>query len=254
MAVTYPRIIHSEMMTHRVFSRNSASSRAIPASKMIQMVQDEPFIPIHWGKNQPGMQAKEEIPILDRRLAAHLWEEALKRALQSATYLTELGVHKQIVNRILEPFAWITVIITATEWENFFAQRCHPDAEPHIRKVAEMMRDALYTLTWEERPIPRKLWEWHLPYITDEDRAVTHQPDLIKASVARCARVSYLNHDGTRDINKDLELYEKLEAGGHWSPFEHVAQVVDYPQLRGRNGNFKGQFAQWRKTCEAKLG
>ena len=137
MEVRYPRFIHSEMMTHRVFSRNAASSRAVPIKKMIAAVREEPAMPIFWGKNQSGMAAREEI-VGDARVRAETeWRRALDNALETAEQLSssEVDLHKQLVNRILEPFAWITVIITATEWANFFTQRLHADAQPEGWRV-----------------------------------------------------------------------------------------------------------------------
>src|ERR1019366_6662026 len=141
MEVRYPRFIHSEMMTHRVFSRNAASSRAIPIKKMISAVREEPALPVYWGRNQTGMSAREEIQPAVEALARAEWQAALEDALRHAERLAaqDIDLHKQLVNRLLEPFAWITVIITATEWANFFTQRAHPDAQPEIRHVAEMM-------------------------------------------------------------------------------------------------------------------
>ena len=223
MELRYPRFIHSEFMTHRVFSRNAASSRAIPIKKMIAAVRDEPAMPIFWGRNQSGMSAREELEPQAREIAEREWRAALANALATAERLSDsdVNLHKQLVNRILEPFAWITVIVTGTEWSNFFTQRCHEDAQPEIAHLARMMLAALRTSI----PRPVAAGEWHLPLIQDDERALEPE-SLRKISVARCARVSYLTHDGSRDPAKDLDLYEKLLGGGangHWSPFEHVA-------------------------------
>jgi thymidylate synthase ThyX len=244
MEVRYPRFIHSEMMTHRVFSRNAASSRAVPIKKMIAAVREEPAMPIFWGKNQSGMAAREEIVGEARERAEIAWRRALDNALETAKLLSssEINLHKQLVNRIIEPFAWITVIITATEWANFFTQRCHSDAQPEIRHIAELMLGAY------RASVPRAvgIGEWHLPLIQDDERSLG--PELLcKLSVARCARVSYLTHEGKRDRQKDIELYERLLGGGangHWSPFEHVATP-----LTGEDavcGNVRG-WKQFRK-------
>ncbi len=140
--VTYPRIIHSEVLTHRMLSRNSASSRAIPVEKLIQRVVDDPFIPVYIGANQKGMQAGEELSEEARASAVTLWLSARNKAVDHARMLTNIGVHKQVVNRIIEPWMWITVIVSATEWDNFYGLRCHKDAEPHFQLIARMMRDA----------------------------------------------------------------------------------------------------------------
>ncbi|HEV8023161.1 MAG TPA: FAD-dependent thymidylate synthase [Candidatus Lustribacter sp.] len=244
LEVRYPRFIHSEMMTHRVFSRNAASSRAIPIKKMIAAVREEPALPVYWGRNQTGMSAREAIaPEVEERARAE-WQAALDDALRHAERLAaqDIDLHKQLVNRLLEPFAWITVIITATEWANFFTQRCHPDAQPEIKHIAEMMLAAYRAST----PATVELGRWHLPLIQDDERSLPDE-ELCKLSVARCARVSYLTHDGKRDRDKDLDLFEKLLGGGangHWSPFEHVATPA--ADARAHSANFVG-WEQFRK-------
>ena len=242
MEVTFPRFILPEFNTHRMFSRNSASSRAIPVEKMIQRVKENPFIPEYWGANQPGMQASQEINNAEKKYAEREWRLALNNALSSAQFLLDAGVHKQLANRLLEPFSWITVIISATEWDNFFALRCHPDAQPEIRKIAEMMRDEMALST----PQLIQEGEWHLP-LTPDLAELTHRydfEDIKRISAGRCARVSYLTHDGKRDPEKDIELCEKLITSGHMSPLEHVATPAFRPKKS--YGNFKGwvQFRQ----------
>jgi thymidylate synthase ThyX len=244
LEVRYPRFIHSEMMTHRVFSRNAASSRAIPIKKMIAAVREEPALPVYWGRNQTGMSAREAIaPDVEERARAE-WQAALDDALRHAERLAaqDIDLHKQLVNRLLEPFAWITVIITATEWANFFTQRAHPDAQPEIKHIAELMLAEYRAST----PALVAAGRWHLPLIQGDERALPDE-ELCKLSVARCARVSYLTHDGKRDRDRDLELYERLLGGGangHWSPFEHVATPAADPQRH--SANFIG-WEQYRK-------
>ncbi len=244
MEVRYPRFIHSEMMTHRAFSRNAASSRAIPIKKMIAAVREDPALPVYWGRNQTGMSAREEIASEFAELARREWTEALDDALRHAERLSakDIDLHKQLVNRLLEPFAWITVIITATDWTNFFTQRCHPDAQPEIKHIADLMLAAYRA----SAPAAVPLGRWHAPLIQDDERDLPGDL-LCKLSVARCARVSYLTHDGKRDRDRDLELYERLVGGGangHWSPFEHVATPAPAADLR--SANFAG-WEQYRK-------
>lgn len=245
MEVRYPRFIHSELLTHRVFSRNSGSSRALPIRKMIDAVREEPAMPLWWGRNQPGMQAREQIGEEARALAEAEWRRALDDALAHAEKLasSEINLHKQLVNRILEPFAWITVIVTATEWANFFTQRTHEDAQPEIKRIADLMLEAYRASE------PRTLGpgEWHTPLIQPDEEASLPVEERLKISVARSARVSYLSHAGARDISKDIELYEKLVGGGangHWSPFEHVATPL--ASASEWSGNFRG-WEQYRK-------
>lgn len=245
----YPRFIHSELLTHRVFSRNSASSRAIPIAKMMEQVQYDPVYPIHWGKNRPGMQATEELSTVDADEARVLWTMARLGTTSRVEDLLRLGVHKQVVNRLLEPFQHMTTILTATEFENFYRLRCSPEAQPELRALAEAMRDAQAA----SRPTPVEYSEWHCPLLEDREEIWKHlcaasvdlswehlSYRLYAVSAARCARVSYLTHDGVRDIAKDLELAERLIASGHWSPFEHVAVALPGAD---RSGNFVG----WRQ-------
>lgn len=231
--VTYPRIVHAEMMTHRMFSRNSASSRAIPVDKMIKMVEEDPFIPTYWGKNQKGMQALEQIIDNDITKAREFWIEALSSSLYNARNLARLSVHKQTINRLLEPFSWITVIITATEFENFFNLRCHKDAQPEIQAIATMMKDEYEA----SNPIELSAEKWHLPFIR-EDEKFENLEDCIRVSVARCARVSYLNHFGIKNLEDDLRLFYQLKDSGHMSPFEHCAKPSLLPD--SYFANFKG--------------
>jgi thymidylate synthase ThyX len=229
LEVTFPRIVLAEFNTHRMFSRNSASSRAIPVEKMIRMVYENPYVPTHWGKNQKGMQAEEEIDEAGQRRATKDWLRARDHAVDQARELLDRGVHKQITNRLLEPFMWHTCIVTATEWDNFFHLRRHPAAHPEIRLAAERMFEAMAA----SEPKSLKYDEWHLPYVIGVD--VEHgafgsdwKPSdfsyWCKVSVGRCARVSYLTHDGRRDPKEDIRLHDDLLAKGHMSPFEHVAR------------------------------
>ena len=235
LQLEYPRFIHSEFMTHRMFSRNSSSSRAIPIAKMVRQVRYSPAKPIHWGKNEPGMQASQ---IIDAAINADdTWCKAASAAAGYAEYMAEQGLHKQVVNRVLEPFQIMHAVVTATEWDNFFAQRLHPDAQPEIQELAKVMKAAM------DESSPRVLvpGEWHLPYVAryDDDGNPSYYDDPTNAcliSAARCARVSYLNHDKTEpDAEKDLALAKKLLAAGHMSPFEHQAKPLwnNNPQAEG---------------------
>lgn len=243
--LTYPRFIHSEFMTHRAISRNAASSRAIPIEKMIERVMTKPARPVWWGKNQSGMQAYEEVDEETQGAAILDWNAARNDAVKWARKLAALGLHKQIVNRVLEPWMHITVIATATDWENFFHLRCAEDAEPNFRALARQMRDL-----YRAGPLPSMsaVGEWHLPLTTPEDVQACGSGDagaelLCKLSVGRCARVSYLTHDGKRDLQADFDLHDRLSTSGHWSPFEHVAQARED---QAYSGNFRG-WTQYRK-------
>ncbi len=246
LELVYPRFIHAEFMTHRVFSRNASSSRAVPTRRLIEMVRTNPVLPVHWGKNQAGMQAREELGEQDRRLVEDLWRQAASNAAELAHMMAAVGAHKQIVNRILEPFLPIRVVVTATEWANFFALRRHPDAQPEIKALADLMWQAMLA------SVPAELWhgQWHLPYVQDEAHSSLGLDTLLKVSVARCARVSYKTHDGRPfSLEEDLELFERLTGHQpmHASPTEHQATPEapdqDHPHLYG---NLKG-WLQYRK-------
>ena len=242
----YPRFIHAELMTHRVFSRNASSSRAIPVKKVLENIRNDPAMPVHWGQNQPGMQAADEVA--DVEAAKALWMEACGKACDMAEKMLDLGLHKQIANRITEPFAHIHVLVTATEWDNFFILRDHKDAQPEIKELAIQMRKVMETN--DVKLIDAG--EWHLPFVTDEERDQLNLKTLLKISTARCARVSYLTHNGeSPSIEKDIKLYDQLITNRpiHASPSEHQATPISEDVW---SGNFKG-WQQHRKLIESEF-
>jgi len=249
LELCYQRFIHSEFMTHRVFSRNAMSSRAIPVAKMIEQVRLNPAKPIHWGANQKGMQA--EAVVADPFEAECQWEAAAVEAAMRAEQMVALGLHKQVVNRVLEPFQWMHTVVTATEWDNFFALRCHPDAQPEFQALANAMRDAMAESTPVNRGRPGYSSDpgsWHLPYVYLGEREYYLSTVLPKLSAARCARVSYLTHDGEKPrVDKDLELFQRLVGSEpqHASPVEH--QAYPAPTKDEPSGNFKG-WVQYRQV------
>jgi len=231
MQLTYPRFVHAEYMTHRVFSRNAASSRAIPVAKMISNILEEPVVPIHWGANQKGMQAFQELDSDAQANCEELWLKGLEQMLGIVQGLMAEGLHKQIANRLLEPWMHITVIHSSTQWANFFNLRCDEMAEPHMAALAYAMRDA-----WNQSdPVDR---QWHIPLIGFPGDEELSPDQLLLVSVARCARVSYLTHDGVRDVQADLGLAERLRTNGHFSPWEHVAH---------RSTMGSGNFMGWKQ-------
>lgn len=260
--LTFPRIVLAEFNTHRMISKNSASSRAIPYAKMLEMVQNNPFVPIGFMKEHKGMQGTDFFEGESANLIRTEWLKARDAAVKSSQTLSEMGLTKQMCNRILEPFMWHKVICTATDWENFFALRAHEAAEIHIQKLAYVMLDVY------NNSVPKQLktGEYHIPYgdnmnmeqlnkITQDyfemnpsESYNTHKIDefMIKVAVARCARVSYtvVGEDGKPDnYDNDIKLHDRLVQMGHNSPAEHVgiANTDCY------SGNFRG-FIQYRKT------
>lgn len=263
------RFILPEVNTHRMFSRNWASSRAIPTKKLIEMVGTNPAMPVHWGKNQPGMQAHEELADLPKFEARVLWREAAAEAAIYAQKLASLGAHKQLVNRVLEPYLWVRGVITATDSANFYALRRHEDAQPEIKALA----DAMWSVQQASNPILLQPGEWHVPYHEDGtwfpdgdrdgevcDRFGHTLEEALKNSVASCGRVSYLTHDGRQaSMEENIALCDRLLKRNplHASPAEHQATpdirttlqndsyyVWDHPQ---QHGNLKG-WRQYRKT------
>ena len=284
----YPKFIHGEFMTHRVISRNASSSRAIPTSKLIEEVRSDALRagPVFWGKNQSGMQAAEELSaepvqgqtawmkldidhphfgslsMSEKDRARALWSEAAGQAAHYAEFMHKVGVHKQIVNRLLEPFSHINVVATATEWDNFFGLRLHKDAQPEMLALASAMWEARKAST----PRLLKPEEWHLPFvdsfnnILDYAQVSAQSTPLtefaIKVSVARCARVSYESFEtGKRStVEEDLKLYDRLVGAQplHASPAEHQA-TPDNPYMGGEAGSKwqrpgeHGNFVGWRQ-------
>ena len=317
MLLTYPRFIHGEVMTHRVFSRNSASSRAIPFEKMVKMVEEDPFVPIAFQRNHKGMQGTEYLVGDDLEFARDRWNDAKNYALSCAEDLFYTGTTKQIVNRLLEPFMWHTTLITATEFSNFFELRCpkyeyylesygeEPEireyfcsrknmiaklgdvyvkdlyqtrprrkikdfedihwydcnlsqAEIHIQALAESMWDAMN----ESMPKQLKAGEWHIPFgdkIDDAEllnnvstpewlsKGVKLKGERIKIATARCARLSYMTHDGEIDYEKDIRLHDQLFKDRHLSPFEHCARAMSSDEYYSYHS---GELADHTSTWE----
>lgn len=223
LELEYPRFIHAEFMTHRQFSRNSSSSRAIPIDKMIEQVFSNTAMPVHWGLNQSGMQAKEEQA--DESECVSAWLDARDRAVESALDLKELGLHKQIVNRVLEPFQMMKVLVTATNFDNFFALRLHKDAQPEIQELARVMYDAIHT----SAPVLLHDGDWHTPYYDKGYWTKDSTDDLgtaLKISCSCAAQVSYRKLDDS--LEKALAIYDKLVNSEpvHASAFEHCATPI----------------------------
>lgn len=235
LCIKIPRFELAAFNTHRVFSRNSSSSRAIPVKKRIEMVLADPYIPLEFGKNKSGMQHDEEVADADR--AEEIWRAAMSAMVDCAKALQELGLHKQLANRLLEPWAWQTIIVTATEWANWEALRISEHAQGEIAKAARNMKAAMDAST----PAELGPGQWHLPLAFRGDidlyrgmfegaaiaeiDAATIAGALAMVSSGRCARVSYLTHGGERDITADFGLFSKLLGNGHMSPHEHPASV-----------------------------
>lgn len=244
--IKIPKFLQAELNTHRALSKNSASSRAIPAKKIRRMVVEDPVTFVSWGSNQAGMQAGGELSGWKLLVSKAIWSLARWPALLCHLLLEKLGLHKQVVNRVLEPWLHTVVLVSGTEWSNFFKLRCHASSQPEIRQVALDMR-ALYK-THSPKQVPT--YAWHLPLCPDYDKLkFNYTQEQIRDIVsARCARISYLTHTGDRNPEADLALAARLRDQGHWSPFEHVAEA-SCNKLQP-SGNFMG-WCQHRKSVES---
>ena len=300
----FNRTILAEVNTHRALSRNSASSRAIPLLKFLDAVTKEPYIPVCLGKNQKGMQPGADLSDSEKKVTEKIWLESRDLMIGQCrklglddVWVDEngqeilspfdvrgsnfaeglpgqycLNIHKEVVNRLLEPFMWHTALITATDWANFFALRTHPKATAAFQIIASLMADAYV----QHAPKSLEVGEWHLPYADDpttKQEVVNHlgkgrnditipftedeiRPVLLQVSAGRCARVSYLTQDGKRDVIQDIRLHDDLVLRqgdpsldpAHGSPLEHQAQALMLGDLR-HSGNFHG-FVQYRKTIK----
>lgn len=283
LQLKYPAWIHGEVMTHRVMSRNASSNRAIPVKKMIEAIRADLAVPIHWGKNQKGMQAFEEcnalVPfnivtgIASSYTRENAWLQAMEYAINAAEAFDRAGYHKQIVNRLLQPFMHMNVVLSSTKWKNFDRLRDHKDAEPHMRDLATEIIAARNN----SEPRLLKAGEWHVPYVNPDEVDWDHSHDVFAAiqdSVARCARVSYMTTENKQSsFSEDVALYNRLvhtrleyDDLPHASPAEH--QAIHYTDFEegwhhiapiwaavggadirrfALNGNFSRSWCQFRK-------
>ena len=232
--IEYPRIVMSEFNTHRSVSKNSSSSRAIPVSKMLGHTQTVNLKPVYFGSKKSGMQAGDELVGEDLQYAKSTWESALLSMVHSAKILDDCGVAKEVTNRLVEPFQLVKVVCTATDWENFFNLRLHPDSDPNICMLAYKMYQAMQ----ESKPIELKVGDWHLPFVNvgwngkgemsyaDDDFNFIELEQAIKLSAASCASVSYRTEGMTLEkADKIFDMLIKAEVI-HASPFEHLATPI----------------------------
>lgn len=263
----YPRIIHAELMTHRLFSRNAMSSRAVPIAKMIEQVVDNPAMPVRFGANQPGMQDKgfEHTALVNDYSGREWWKLAALSASRFAQNFADAGYHKQIANRLLEPFQRMKAVFTATDLNNFWWLRIDADADPTIEALVMEMKRAFD----DSNPEPLLPGEWHTPYV---DHVYEHKTDdgpgifvgyciqgqedvspvmltkeeAIAISASCCAQVSYRVLNNTKD--KALDIYQKLISGNkvHASPFEHQATPMLFNTLI-RHSLMSDDPSEWEK-------
>ena len=241
MEIEYPRFILAELNTHRMLSKNSASSRAIPVKAMHEFIRANPATPVSWGKNQPGMKANEDVGSAVATEAEQIWNRAKNDALHWADALAhKLAIHKQIANRITEPWMTMKTVISGTEWTNFFHLRNHADAQPEIKALAEAMTVAYTT----HLPVPLTPGQWHLPYITIAEYVPTGELQYLNnnfdpisleeakiVSASCCAQVSYRKNDDSFDKAKKIYDQLILSEPVHASPIEHQATPMDVDSM-----------------------
>lgn len=254
-----PRFLLPQLNTHCAIVKNARSSRAVPVATLIAEAVADPVMPLFWGANQRGMSATKELPLAERVECETQWLEHRDEAVRASRRLMQLGAHKQIANRLLEPFLWVDVVATATDmgWANLFTQRCEKHAQPEMQASVVAMARALR----DSVPYDLEAGWWHLPYVTGEELAMLcearHSGNeaaaqdaerlSLKLSVARCARVSFRLFNGeAANPRADVTLYDSLLGESHWSPFGHQGQAQ--PEgVRCRSGNFEN-FVQYRQT------
>ncbi len=268
LEVQFPRFILAEFNTHRMFSRNSASSRAIPVETRIQQVIDNPFVPESYGQNKRGMQQGASLEENAQAMCRGSWLEARDACVAEAQLHVRHGAHKQHANRLIELWAWHTAVVSSTEWENFLRLRDHHAAQPEMQITARKMREAIAA----SRPRELDVGEWHLPYVTEEDRVIYAEggdtEDLRRVSVVRCAAVSFERQGAHRTPEQIDARHDAMRASAHWSPFEHPAKIASVSEIRQHAlyrlqnpifdsedrwepvfiGNFAVPFLQYRKT------
>ena len=224
----YPQFIHQQVLTHRMFSRNSSSLRAISFDRA-----DSEFDTVYptWTLEKKGMQGPLVEDFKTKLMADCIVDEMDNFVSSRCARLEELGIHHQDINNYLRPFQNIHTVITATDFENFFQQRLHESTKPDMQRLAQLIYDALEESKPEETI-------WHTPLISDllESTYTNKQLELISA--ARLARISYFKWQD--DPQKDLELAKKLIENNHPSPFEHIA-------FAQQDNEYYGNFKSWKQ-------
>lgn len=265
----YPRFVHGEVMTHRVFSRNAGSSRAIPVMSAIDIAAERMVEPL-FRKNKPGMQPGEYLSAADLATATKIWRDCAHSCIEAAKELNSLKVHKQWANRMLEWFSPIRIAVTSTDWDNFLWLRNDFEAQDEIWQLAELVENSLSV----SKPLTLQPGDAHTPFV---DRFVAPGgniyykvdgtelllPQALKVSASVCAQMSYRKNDTS--ILKSNEMYDRFVQSRrvHSSPFEHQAiaahadismvpmhldKGITHFDRKGRwySGNFRG-MVQYRQ-------
>ena len=240
---TYPRMVHAEALRHRALSRNAASSRAIPVHRMLDAVSERPAEPVEYGVNRAGMSSAGPVGVDTLAAGRFIWNRAKAHACEEARALAGLGIHKQVVNRLVEPFTHMTELVSGTEWGNFFRLRIHSAADPTLCALATAAGRAYLA----SEPAPVDPGGWHIPF-GDRMPEGLSLADRLRIATARAARLSYETHDGDFSPEADFAMHDRLAAAGHWSPFEHCAEAAPNKRFRP-SGNFRG-WEQYRSMVD----
>lgn len=227
--LTYPLFIHAQVLRHRAFSSSVSSARAIQPEKYRRLVEDNPVFPLQFGGGKKGMVAG---PPVDYGAAAMVWATALDRSLDAHKVMAAMGVHQEVTNRLLAPFAHVVHLVTATEWDNWYDLRLADDAQPEVQELARQMQEL-----HKQTPVQDTA---HRPFLTPEEFCL---PEASYVSAARCAQVSYLP-ETKKGWDESVVFAKKLARDKHWSPFEHVA-ISGYERICYRN------FVGWKQIREA---
>lgn len=260
-ATTFEMILWRPMLpennTYKMTSRNAASSRAIPLRRktgspgVLDLIEQHPAGPLKWGAEKPGMQSGDELVNGSLSAAKVEWDLAREDAIRHAERMSSIGVHKSIINRLLEPFMWVRLVQTSTDWANMIAQRSNYKTDEAQAEIA-VMADSVADLLDYHTPNPLSPGVWHLPYLLPEERDELTLDEARAVSAARCARTSYLTFERKICTDDDVRLFEKLRAAepGHFSPMEH--QATPLGRLDRPLGNLVG-YRQFRHVIEDEL-
>lgn len=237
------RAILPEITRHRICSFSVKSSRATPVQKYIDEIRSKPWGPEFWGLNQKGMTPEQEADSKVIDVCKYVWCTSADSACMMAESLQRMNIHKQVINRLLEPYMYTEMVISATDWANFWKLRIAPDAQAEIYTLAKEMKKQYD----ESSPVLLHNGEFHMPYVSVAEKETYDIETCVKISAARCARVSYTCFDGSTSVEKDLDLFNRLVSSGHFSPLEHVATPVNKDKYRVSN------FVGWNQLRKAYL-
>lgn len=242
LKIVFPRTVLSQFNTHCSIAKNFQSTRAIPLAKQIEAVETDPFFPTYYTGAQKGMVGADKSGEEEWQTVAHgIARDNLLATIEWVKDLDQHGVHKQDAGRYLEPWMWECGIVSSTNWNNYLWLRTADDVYPPHRELAMEIGRAIM----QSSPTYLGVKEWHIPMLSEDEMGseAFSLHGRLCMSVARIARVSYLRQEVKTTVLEDEARHNDLSRSGHWSPFEHQAQVMN-PNDRSV-GKFKG-FRQYR--------